>query len=196
MNFVRKVKLYPVTSSLIFFNLSTYYYRQVYGLKKSEKKLKLEKWESYLRRDEIPQYEDLIKNFTQYNCSLDTNSLALNITALLFIGRNLEILYGSRLLLVIEASNYLLHLFSFYFSKINQFNYLFVTKKTEDYSMAFTLALMSHSIPINLPLFLKIGVFLFTLRLMFSSSVDTYLFSSIISSFLITYFVRKRYRVI
>ncbi len=195
MDYLKNIKYYPVTTSLIFLNVSTYYYRKVFGLKKTEKKLKLEKWESYLRRDETPQYQDLIKNFTQYNCSLDPKSLAINIGTLLLIGRNLEMLYGSRLILVMELSNYLLHLFSFYFSKINHFNYLFVSKKSEDYSMAFTLALMSHSIPINLPLSIKFGVFWITLLVMFTSSIDTYLFSPILSSFLITYFVRYRYRV-
>jgi len=196
MNFLRRLKLYPVTASIILFNVHTFYYREVYGLKKSEKKFKIEKWESYVRRDEAPRYNDFIKNFTNFNCSLNHSSLGLNVTALLFIGRNLEILYGSRLLLVVELSNYILHLISFYFSRINQLSFLFISKKSEDYSIAFTLALMSHTIPINLPYHIKIALFIVTLGAILSSSFDNYVFSSIISSFLITYFVRYRYKLI
>ena len=196
MNFLRRIKTYPVTTSIILFNIHTFYYRQVYGLKKSEKKFKIEKWESYVRRDEAPHFNDIIKNFTNFNCSLNHLSLGLNTTALLFIGRNLEILYGSRLLLVIELSNYILHIISFYFSRINQLSFMFISKKSEDYSIAFTLALMSHTIPINLPYSIKIALFLITIAAILNSSFDNYIFSSIISSFLITYFVRYRYKVI
>ena len=126
MNILRKVRAYPVTTSLVLVNIYTYYNRQVDGLKKAKKKFTIEKLESFIKRDEIPNSKDLIKNFTHFNCSLSNMSLGINLAALLIIGRNLEMLYGSRMMIVIELSNYFLHFMSFYFSRMTQLDLFFI----------------------------------------------------------------------
>ena len=193
MNVFFNFRKYPVTSSLMMFNCFTYCYS--FYDSKAKKKFTIEKWESYIRRDELPNLNALLKNFTHFNSSFAIGSLGINLLALRFIAKNMEIVFGSKIILLVELSNYLSHLMSFYFSSYRKLDLFFIQKQSHDYSLPITLGLLLPSLPINIPNSIKFSVFLFSWFSIVFFNFDNYLVSPIISTILVTLYVR-RFRVI
>ncbi len=193
--FIHGVKHYPFTSSLLIFNLGTYFFSKIAGDKTAKNLLLTNTTERYFKTD-IPIFNtnDLIRNFTHFSSSINEENLIVNSGVLLLVSRNLEIMFGSSSMSRVLIFNYIFQTAS-EIKKVYFSDFIPPKEHNPSYSLAISLAFLGYALPININAPVRIGLFVCTLYAIFNCS-DVYISNAFLSSLLTMFFLRNKYNLL
>jgi len=190
----KNIGKYPATFTLIGFTLVTRIYSATHNNRRiAAEEMKLSKLERY---EDVLGMKQLFRLFCQFNSSPNNLALGVNMATLFIIGRNLEILFGSKFIFLILASNMTIH-YLLPPPFIDQYISLIFGQKSKEYDFSTALTLLSFSTYeyIAFPRIFKWGGFVAFIYLLWVYQNEDF-WSPIISGFIMSLYAKWRFRTI